>query len=148
MQPPAIMLSKFQNLHLGLLIVRVGVGAVFILHGLPKLAGGPETWESIGKMGMPFLEDGFLPTAMGFLAGLTEAGGGLLLVLGLFFPYACLALVGVMAVAFSTKLGEFSGIMDFAYKAGWPLELLIVFAALFFTGPGKIALGGKSAAAE
>jgi hypothetical protein len=36
-----------------------------------------------------------------------------------------------------------TGVTDFAKEMGWPLELLIVFVALFFTGPGKYVVGKK-----
>jgi hypothetical protein len=53
------------------------------------------------------------------------------------------ALAATMAVAFSTKVGEVTGLADFARIAGWPLELLIVFVALFFAGPGRFRVGGN-----
>ncbi len=128
---------------LGLLILRVGIGVMFMLHGLPKLLGGPEGWEGLGQSGLPFLPDGVLPVIFGFAAMAAELLGGLLLALGKYHRIVCLAMAATMAVAFSTKLGAFSGITDFAYKAGWPLELLIVFVALFFTGPGRYTLGKR-----
>jgi putative oxidoreductase len=39
-------LSKYRNT--GLLIIRIGLGAMFMLHGYPKLLGGVEQWELIG----------------------------------------------------------------------------------------------------
>ena len=32
----------------GLLIMRVGIGILFIYHGYPKITGGPETWSGVG----------------------------------------------------------------------------------------------------
>lgn len=125
----------------GLLILRMGMGVMFVLHGLPKLVGGPNGWEGLAQTGLPFLPEGFISIVFGLAAALAEFGGGLLLIFGLYFRIACLGLMITMAVAFSTKIGSVSGIMDFARTAGWPLELLIVFIALFFTGPGKYRLG-------
>jgi len=71
-------------------------------------------------------------------------GGGLLLILGCYHRIACAALAGTMAVAFSTKLGAVTGYANFAKEAGWPLELLIVFIALFFAGPGRLRVGKTS----
>jgi putative oxidoreductase len=122
---------------LGLLILRIGIGLLFILHGLPKLAGGPEAWEGLAQNGLPFLPAGTVSIVFGLAAAIAEFGGGLLLILGRYHRIACAALAATMAVAFSTKLGDVTGLMDFAYKAGWPLELFIVFVALFFTGPGR-----------
>ncbi len=128
---------------LGLLILRVGIGVMFIFHGIPKLLGGPEGWEGLAQFGLPFLPEGAVSIAFGFAAMATELVGGLLLALGKFHRIVCAALAGTMAVAFSTKLGDVTSVTDFAKNAGWPLELLIVFIALFFTGPGRYVLGKR-----
>ncbi len=125
---------------LGLLVIRLGIGLMFICHGIPKLSGGPEGWESLARFALPFLPAGYLAVAFGFAAMAAELGGGLLLVAGKYHRSACLALAVTMAVAFSTKLESVSGFHNFADKAGWPLELLIVSVALLVTGPGRYAL--------
>ena len=122
---------------LGLLILRVGIGVMFLLHGLPKIMGGPGNWEGLAQSGLPFLPAGIVSIAFGLAAAIAEFGGGLFLIVGRYHRIACVALAATMAVAFTTKLGDITGIMDFAYKAGWPLEMLIVCIALFFTGPGR-----------
>ncbi|MFU8848729.1 MAG: DoxX family protein [Opitutales bacterium] len=126
---------------LGLLILRVGIGVMFIFHGLPKLLGGPGLWEGLAQKGLPFLPEGLIAIAFGFAAMAAELGGGLLLALGKYHRIVCLALAVTMAVAFTTKIGGVTGLSNFAHVAGWPLELLIVFVALFFTGPGRYKLG-------
>lgn len=126
---------------LGLLILRIGIGVMFILHGIPKLMGGPERWEGVAQFGLPFLPEGIISIIFGFAAMATELGGGLLLALGKFHRIVCVALAGVMLVAFTTKIGDVTGIGDFAKAAGWPLELMIVFVALFFIGPGRYTVG-------
>ena len=128
----------------GLLILRLGIGAMFVLHGLPKILGGPSGWEGLAQKGLPFVSEGFIAIALGLAAALAEIGGGILLALGYAHRIACLALGATMAVAFTTKLGDITGIMNFAYAAGWPLELLIVFVALFFTGPGRYRIGKQT----
>jgi len=137
------MTLKTYQKDLGLLILRIGIGAMFILHAIPKLTGGPAGWEGLAKFGLPFLPDGFIAIFFGFAAMAVELLGGLALALGKFHRVACLALAGVMFVAFTTKIGSVTGIGDFAKNAGWPLELLIVFVALFFTGPGRYVIGKK-----
>jgi len=77
----------------------------------------------------------------GLFAALAEAGGGLLLLLGLWNRIACVALAGTMAVAFGVHLPEVSGWTDFAKTAGWPLELMIVLVGLYFAGPGRYRIG-------
>lgn len=130
---------------LALLVIRIGLGAMFILHGLPKIAGGPEAWTSLGQYGLPFLS-GSLALVAGLAAAMLEFFGGILLALGLFHRWICLGLIATMLVAFRTHLGEFEGIMDFARTAGWPLELTIVFAGLFLAGPGiyRVRIGKQA----
>lgn len=125
----------------GLLILRVGIGAMFILHGLPKIFGGPTGWEGLAQFGLPFLPTGIISMTFGFAAAISETIGGVLLILGFYQRIACIALAGTMAVAFSTKIGAVTSFADFAKTAGWPLELIIVFVALFISGPGKYKVG-------
>src|SRR5210317_1506175 len=101
-------LNSYQK-DLGLLILRVGIGVMFILHGIPKLMGGPEGWEGLAQFGLPFLPEGFMSIAFGFAAMATELVGGLLLALGKFHRIVCVSLAGVMLVALTTKLGSITG---------------------------------------
>jgi putative oxidoreductase len=128
----------------GLLIMRVGIGSMFILHGLPKLMAGSAGWEQVAQHGLPFLPAGTVSIAFGMAAAIAEFGGGIALILGGYHRIVCAALLATMAVAFSTKLGAVSGYADFAKTAGWPLELMIVFLGLFFAGPGRFRLGVKN----
>ena len=59
------------NLPLGLLILRIGIGIMFMLHGAPKLLGGPEQWEKQGRV-MQNLGIDFLPAFWGFMAGFSD----------------------------------------------------------------------------
>ena len=137
---------KFANysVDFGLLILRVGIGGMFLLHGYPKLVGGAEKWESLAQYGLPFLPEGNICIMFGLAAALSEFFGGLLLILGGYHRIACGALVITMAVAFNAKLGAVSTMSSFAKDAGWPLELLIVSVALFFAGPGRYKLGATN----
>ena len=40
-------LGKYKNF--GLLVIRVGLGIMFIYHGFPKLAGGEKMWIQLGS---------------------------------------------------------------------------------------------------
>jgi len=53
------------NKDLGL---RIGIGVMFICHGIPKLMGGPAGWEGLAQHGLPFLPEGFISIAFGFVA--------------------------------------------------------------------------------
>ncbi len=128
----------------GLLIMRVGIGALFmIVHGFPKIAGGPSKWESVGKA-MGYLNIDFGHTAWGFAAAVAETLGGLLLILGWGHRPAALALFVTMSVASIWKF--YPSVYPFG---GWdaaahPVALAAVCLGLLFTGPGKHSLDAKS----
>ncbi len=79
-------LDKYRDV--GLLILRVGIGVMFVFHGYPKLIAGPEAWAMIGGS-MKVLGIGFAQTAWGFMAALSECAGGILLAVGFFTRPAC-----------------------------------------------------------
>jgi putative oxidoreductase len=136
--------DKYKNY--GLLIIRVGLGIMFIYHGLPKLMGGPAEWEKLGTA-MGYLGIHFLPTLWGFLAAITETIGGLLVILGLLFRPVCILMVInlIVAAIFTYDLSGSFG------DAAHAIEDAITFAGLFFIGPGPYSLlrfnsitGGKT----
>src|SRR5690242_9622712 len=73
----------------GLLLLRLAMGAAFILHGWPKIQN-PTGW-----MG-PTAD---MPGALQALAAVAEFGGGAALVLGLLTPLAALGILCTMATA-------------------------------------------------
>ena len=123
---------------LGLLILRVGIGAMFMTHGYGKLFGGPEMWEKIGGAVSNFGIH-FAPTFFGLMAALSEFGGGLCLILGLFFRPACFFMFCTMAVASTMHLTQGDGLQ----KASHAIEAGILFLSLIFIGPGPCTLGNK-----
>jgi putative oxidoreductase len=127
------MLKSLRNYaDLGLLVGRVGLGILFMLHGWPKLAGGQAGWERLGHA-MAALGITFLPKFWGLAAGLTEFGGGILLILGFVFRPACLLIAFDMFVAFVSLFKSGRGFLEYSR----PLEMLCVFVILLFVGPGK-----------
>ncbi len=120
----------------GLLILRIGLGIMFLYHGAPKLFGGPEMWAKIGTAAGNFGLS-FAPAFWGFMAGIAEFGGGLFLLLGLFFTPACVLLVIDLVVASSTHFHAGQGLAG----ASHAIEDAIVFLSLVFIGPGKFSLG-------
>lgn len=127
--------SIFSRPALGLLIIRLGVGIMFIVHGWPKIVGGPEMWRQVGSATSLFGID-FYPVFWGFLAAITEALGGLLIAVGLWFRPAAFLLFGVMVVA--TAYLYNSG-ADFGLVSH-PLKMAFVFLGLVFTGAGAYSL--------
>jgi putative oxidoreductase len=119
----------------GLLILRVGIGIMFMYHGFPKLTAGPELWTNLGGA-LSNLGIGFAPTFFGFMAALSEFAGGLLLLLGLFTRPACFFLFITMVVA---ALMHLTGGDSFG-EASHAIEAAILFVSLIFIGPGKYSL--------
>jgi putative oxidoreductase len=129
-------LAKYADF--GLLLLRVGIGAMFIYHGLPKLTAGPEKWIKLGSA-MQFVGIGAVPVFWGFMAALTELAGGVLLIIGLFFRAACIFLAITMAVAAAMHLGKGDGLQ----VASHAIEDGILFLGLLFIGPGKYSMDKK-----
>lgn len=124
--------------HIGFLILRLGLGIMFILHGYPKMFGGPDMWTEVGAS-MQYLGIDVAPMFFGFMAGVTEFFGGIFLICGLFFtPTACLLLI-IMIVATGKHIALGDGFSSYSHS----IELGVVFLALLFTGPGKYSLDQK-----
>jgi putative oxidoreductase len=121
----------------GLLLARLGIGLSFVLHGYPKMFGGPEYWERLGAaMGAVGID--FLPTFWGFMAAFAEFGGGILMMLGFYFRPAMLLMATTMGVAMRMHLAKGDGFNDYSHA----MELGIVFLCLLFVGPGKLSIDG------
>lgn len=122
---------------IGLLVLRLVVGLIIASHGAQKLFGwfGGPGLDGAGR----FMESvGFSPgRRSALLAGLTEAGAGLLLALGLATPVAAAGIVGVMAVA----AGALAKNGFFVQKGGFEYTFVLGAAALVlaFTGPGALS---------
>lgn len=127
-------LGKYRDA--GLLFLRVGIGAAYIMHGLPKLTDGPKFWATLGKS-MGVLGIHFLPTFWGFIAAATEGIGGILLVLGFCFRPVSLLMAFTMVVATLTMASGKNA--DFN-ACSHPLKMAIVFISLAFIGPGKLSI--------
>jgi putative oxidoreductase len=120
---------------IGLLILRVGIGAMFIAHGIPKIMGGVPVWHSLGKA-MAVLGVSFAPTFWGFMAAFTEVFGGLALITGIFFvPFSAL-LAFEMLVATFMHLNKGDNFIVSSHA----IEAAILFTSLIFIGPGKYVL--------
>lgn len=127
-------LGKYQGT--GLLLMRVGVGAMMIMHGYPKLLAGPERWTKLGN-NLSHFGIRFYPEIWGFLASASESIGGLFLILGFFFRPSCFLLLCTMIVAASTPFYREGGVFMDASEA---IELGFVFLGLFILGPGRYSV--------
>ena len=129
---------KRQLRNIGLLILRVGLGITFMLHGYPKIFGGPEMWAQVGTATQHLGID-FAPMFFGFIAGATEFFGGLFLLLGLFFTPSLVLLLMVMIVATINHIAIGDPFSTYSHS----LTMGIVFISLFFIGPGNYNLDRK-----
>jgi putative oxidoreductase len=93
----------------GLLIIRAGVGALFMcVHGFPRLMDGPDKWNSTGRA-LSYLDIDFGHTAFGLAATLTMTFGGALMIIGFAHRPVALALFVTMVVATIWKYYPFAG---------------------------------------
>jgi putative oxidoreductase len=124
---------------LGLLVLRLVVGLLFVGHGAQKLFG------SFGGHGVDgtggFFESlGLRPgRTMALAAGLSELVGGALLALGLATPLAALLIVSTMITAIWT-VHFAKGLWNTEGGYEFNLVLAAVAFALVATGPGRWSL--------
>ncbi|MGY3340164.1 putative oxidoreductase [Streptomyces filamentosus] len=123
---------------LGLLVLRVGTGAVLAAHGTQKLfgwfGGGGIEGTAQGMEAMGFHP----PRESALAAGLGEAGGGVLLALGLATPAAGAAAAGAMAGAVSVHAPAGFFAQGGGYE--YPAFLGFTAAAIGVTGAGRYSL--------
>lgn len=125
---------------LGLLVLRLVLGAIMIAHGWQKIAG-----HLHGFMGA--LSHMGIPAWMAYLVVAAEFGGGILVVVGFLTRFAAFAILIDMLVAIS-KVHLHNGLTG---EGGFefPLACAAISFALIFFGAGPISLdwmrGSKSA---
>lgn len=129
------------NPELGLAILRVVLGVIFIAHGYPKIAGGVAgTGEFFGQLGIPLA--GFFA----WVVTLLEVFGGVALVIGfLVTPVSLLLsfhmLVGIVLVHAPNGfyvIGPGQGGIEFS------LILIAGLLTLVLVGPGMAALDSRA----
>jgi putative oxidoreductase len=132
----------------GLALLRVVLGTIFVYHGAGKLFGDlAQTAGFFGSLGIP------APTLSAWLVALVEFGGGLALLLGVFARPAAVLLIPVMVVAVLTVHGahgfENTNIVGMGEAGpvfgmpGWEYNLTLIggLLAVLFGGAGRWALG-------
>lgn len=121
--------NSFQ-VNFSLLILRLGIGALMLTHGWPKLmrlmAGGEITFPDPLGMG---------PTLSLIMATLTEVVASVLIMAGLATRFAAFSLAFTMAVAvFIVHANDPFSRMELG------LMYLLVYIVLIFTGSGRYAV--------
>ncbi len=121
----------YQYHYLGPVILRCGLGAVFIAHGYQKLFGGIEGTTQF------FASIGIRPARVfAYVVGLIEFVGAILLFVGLFVQPVAILLSIIMLVAIA-KVKYQQG-----FIGGYELEflLLMMSLALLVLGPGSYSI--------
>jgi putative oxidoreductase len=115
---------------IALLLLRLGLGFIFVYHGYPKLAHMHQTLNEFPRMGFP--------SYFAYIAGILEFFGGWLLILGLFTRIAGLLLAGEMAIAIIRVHVPQGGILAMS-NYQFPLALAVGAFALVAVGAGAIS---------
>lgn len=130
MKVKQILFGTSPDANIGILILRVFIGAAMMTHGIPKMFGGLSGFtEGVAGMGIPF------PQVLAFLAAFAESFGALFLLLGLLTRPMAFMIVCTMAVAI---FGAHGGDGFAKQEMAW---LYLVPALLFLLkGAGKWSL--------
>lgn len=126
-------------INIGLLIIRLVIGVLFIGHGAQKLFGWFGGYGLKGTGGW-FESIGMKPgVTMALFAGLAEFIGGILFALGLLTPLAGILIAGTMLMAI-IKVHAPNGLWSTANGYEYNLTLLVVAIGIALIGPGQYAL--------
>lgn len=129
------------NPELGLAILRVVLGVVFIAHGIPKLSGGIE--ETAGFFEMLNIP---APLVTAWFIALLETLGGLMLLVGFFVTPVSLLLSIHMFVGIILVHAENGFYVVGEGQGGIAFNLLLIASllAMIFCGPGLAAIDNRS----
>ncbi len=122
---------------LGPLLLRVGVGVVFAVHGWQKYNGGVANFATmLSDLGVP------APEVTAWLMTIAEGIGGLLLIVGLLTRLVTLPLIAVMIGAIALVKTDVGFIVMDAAGAELDTALLAGLLGLLFIGPGRVSIDG------
>lgn len=124
---------------LGMLVLRLFVGALMFGHGAQKLFGWFGGYGLAGVGG--FFESQFRLRPgkfWAFLAGVSEAGGGLLLALGLLTPLGSIGIIAAMLMAII--LAHWGKLWAQDGGSEYPLVLIAASLTVALAGPGAWSL--------
>lgn len=126
--------SVFHNKDFGLLVIRVIIGAIFVVHGYQKLQGMEGVVGFFGSLGFaPFLA---------YLVAWVEFLGGISLIIG----YGTKIAAALLAITMLVAIVKVHGPNGFsAGKGGYEfvLALFAVSVGLLYTGPGRYSIGAR-----
>ena len=126
--------SSTRPTDLGLLILRIGVGAAMIQAGLVKLSDFGSTVGFMDAGGWK------LATFAALMVTVSETAGGIGLLIGLLTPLAASAVIGAMICAWAVNVAE-GAFWSQPFNA--PFLLFIGATAVLFAGAGSYSLDAR-----
>ncbi len=124
--------------HLAPLVLRVGLGIVFVAHGWQKLTNGPSGFaQMLVGLDVP------APEVLAWLVTVAELVGGVLLLLGLLTRLATLPLIATMVGAIALVKADLGVIAPMGAPmpgAELDIALLAGLLALALIGPGRLSV--------
>jgi putative oxidoreductase len=139
--------SRRGTQHLGLLVLRVGLGVILAAHGLQKLFGW---WGGQGVTGFKnSLSDVGYHHAdvLAYVSAGGEIVAGVLLVLGLFTPVAAAGALAFLinGLLANVSTGPHSRSFSFFLPQGheYQIALIVLAAAVVLSGPGRYGLDAR-----
>ncbi len=125
-------LTTNQNKDIAVLLLRLGVGIIFIVAGWGKLTGIEGVQGFFGDIGIP------LAGLMAWVVAIVEFAGGIMVLAGAYIRIPAILLAIIMVVAIlTTKVGQ-----DFsAYRLD--LMLLLANVGLALMGSGRYSFDDK-----
>lgn len=118
---------------LGFLALRLALGAVFFVHGIPKLKSASVMAQGMGK-----------PSWLIMLLGLVEILSATLVTLGAWEQLGALGITIVMLGAIFHKMFKWHMPFMAPQSTGWEFDLILLASALLilFNGDGGLTLCG------
>jgi len=127
-------IEKIKNPSLGLFLIRLALGIVFIAHGWSKFGNMDQTIGFFGSLG--------LPSVVAYLVAIVELLGGIAMIVGFYTTtFGFLLSIVMVGAIFLVKIGK----MDAGLIGGYELELTLLAASLAvaLVGAGKFSVSKK-----
>ncbi len=117
---------------IGLLVLRLTLGIIFILHGFPKIKSPKSIGEKVFNGN----------TILGFALAFTEFFGGLAILFGLLTQLASFGIAIVMIGAMYYKITKWKSPFFAITQAGWEYDLVLfgIAITLILMGAGSLSL--------
>jgi putative oxidoreductase len=129
------------TINTALLIIRIGIGVVFLAHGIKHARGRAKTSNWFASIGFKS------PDLQWLASTATEIGVGALLIVGLLSGLAAAGVIGIMFVAFWTVHRSAGFFITSFMKEGIDVEgyeyvatLGVMALAIAISGPGEFSL--------